>query len=113
MDRANIEAIKSWETPRSVKGIRSFLRIANDYRDLVPNFSDVAHHLTVLTKRGAALNWTNKCEQAFQKLRDLLFSGAILAQWDPDRRTVLETDSSGYAIEGAPPSTTQDDERIP
>ena len=57
--------------------------------------------LTALTRKGVPFDWTPQCEQAFKQLKALLISAPVLAQWDPDRKTVVETDSSGYAIGGA------------
>ncbi|KAI0998625.1 hypothetical protein K3495_g9572 [Podosphaera aphanis] len=37
---------------------------------------------------------------AFNKLKEIFATEPVLAQWDPDRETVLEADSSGYAIGG-------------
>lgn len=37
---------------------------------------------------------------AFENLKKIFASEPVLAQWDPDRETVLEADSSGYAMGG-------------
>jgi hypothetical protein len=100
-DPEKIKAVELWEQPKSVKGVRSFLGFANYHRDFVPGFSQVAMPLTALTKKGVPFVWTPQCEQAFQQLKALLISAPVLAQWDPGRKTVVETDSSGYAIGGA------------
>jgi hypothetical protein len=101
VDPTEITAIESWERPRSVKGVRSFLGFANYYRDFVPGFSDIAMPLTALTKKGTPFVWTPQCEPAFQHLKALIIGAPILAQWDPERKTVVEVDSSGYAVGGA------------
>ncbi|KAL2126283.1 hypothetical protein VTI74DRAFT_1265 [Chaetomium olivicolor] len=110
VDPEKIEAIKQWERPKSVKGVRGFIGFANYYREFVPNFSMVAMPLTALTKKGAPFIWSPQCEEAFEQLKTLLISAPVLAQWDPDRKTVVETDSSGYAIGGA--LSQYDDEGI-
>lgn len=99
-DPAKVEAVKSWETPKTVKGVRSFLGFANYYREFIPQFSTVAAPLTELTKKDAPFIWSPRCEEAFQALKELLISAPILAHWDPERKTVVETDSSGYTIGG-------------
>ena len=45
-------------------------------------------------------NFSNKARLAFNKLKDLFTMALVLAQFDPDRGTVLETDSSGWATGG-------------
>jgi predicted aspartyl protease len=110
VDPEKIQAIQLWERPTTVRGVRSFLGFANYYRTFVPRFSEIARPLTALTKKGVPFTWTNECEQAFLDLKTLLISAPVLAQWDPDRTTVVEADSSGYAIGGA--LSQYDDEGI-
>ena len=49
-----LRAVKEWEVPTSVKGVRSFLGFANYYRRFVYTFAEVAHPLTELTKKDVA-----------------------------------------------------------
>ena len=110
VDPEKIKAVEQWERPKTVKGVRGFVGFANYYREFVPNFSTVAMPLTALTKKGVPFVWSEQCEGAFKQLKTLLISAPVLAQWDPDRKTVVETDSSGYAIGGA--LSQYDDEGI-
>ncbi|MGH3953939.1 MAG: ribonuclease H family protein [Mycobacterium sp.] len=41
--------------------------------------------------------WGPQEEAACCKLKEMCILAPVLAQWDPERRTVLEADSSGYA----------------
>lgn len=100
MDPEKVKAILEWETPRSVKGIRSFLGFANFYRQFIRNFSEIAAPLTNLTKRGTSFQWDEEAEAAFQHLKQLFVSAPILVQFDPDKETVVEADSSGWATGG-------------
>ena len=101
VDPEKVRAIQEWEAPRSARAVRSFLGFANYYRQFVPRFSNIASPLTALTKKDAAFAWSNECQAAFEELKLRLISAPILAQWDPDRETVVETDSSGYVTGGA------------
>lgn len=47
-----IEAIASWEAPKEIKGVRSFLGFANFYRAFIANFAHISAPLQVLTKKG-------------------------------------------------------------
>ncbi|MGC0591399.1 Ty3/Gypsy family RNase HI domain-containing protein, partial [Salmonella enterica] len=64
-------------------------------------------HLSALTKKDAIFRWTEKCQEAFEELKTLLICAPVLTQWDPEKETVLETDSSGYVVGG---SLSQKDE---
>ena len=49
---AKIRAVREWDTPRDVKVIRSFLGFANYYWQYIHQFTEVAHPLIELTKKG-------------------------------------------------------------
>ncbi|RYN85182.1 hypothetical protein AA0119_g13325 [Alternaria tenuissima] len=49
MDPDKVKAIKEWEAPKTVKGVRSFLGFANFYRKFIKDFARVAASLTCLT----------------------------------------------------------------
>jgi hypothetical protein len=100
MDPEKVTAIQSWEAPRTVKGVRSFLGFANYYRLFIPEFADIARPLTDLTKKGQPFRWNDRAQQAFDELKQRFVSDPILATFDPDRETVLETDASNWAIGG-------------
>lgn len=100
VDPEKVVAIKEWETPRTVTQVRSFLGFANYYREFIPGFAHIANPLTDLTRKDTIFHWTDQCEFAFQALKDLLVNAPLLAHWDPDRETLVETDSSGYAVGG-------------
>jgi hypothetical protein len=51
VDPSKVAAIRAWEAPTFVKGVRSFLGFANFYRKLIENFSDIAIPLLNLTKK--------------------------------------------------------------
>ena len=97
MDPEKIKAIKEWEAPANVKGVRSFLGFANFYRRFIKNYSGLVAPLTRLTG-DVTFRWGPEEQAAFDKLKEIFVSEPVLAQWDPDRETVIETDSSGYVV---------------
>lgn len=100
VDPAKVKAIYEWKAPTSVKGVRSFLGFANFYRCFVDKFSEIAAPLIDLTKKDTPWIWGKTQNDAFERLKKIFASKPVLSQWDPDRETVLEADSSGYAIGG-------------
>lgn len=100
MDPDKVKAILDWETPTTIKGVRSFLGFANFYRRFIKNFSKVVSPLTDLTRKERNFQWTPQADKAFQQLKELFTTAPILMQFDPDRETVLEADSSGWAVGG-------------
>jgi reverse transcriptase-like protein/integrase-like protein len=100
VDPAKIEAIRSWETPTNVKGVRAFLGFANFYRTFIEGFSDKAKPLTRLTSKGTEFYWDDDCEKAFLVLKDALITSPVLVHFDENRETRVDADSSGYATGG-------------
>lgn len=100
VDPRKVEAIRKWEAPTDVRGIRSFLGFANFYRSFIENFSEIAAPLNRLTKKGTPFRWGKAEEKAFRALKELFITAPILAHWDPEKETVLEADCSGWAAGG-------------
>ncbi|KAM4064625.1 reverse transcriptase (RNA-dependent DNA polymerase) [Hirsutella rhossiliensis] len=46
--------------------------------------------LTRLTKKDVPFRWDGLCEEAFEKLKDLLITAPILAHFHPERETIVE-----------------------
>jgi hypothetical protein len=95
IDPTKVEAIMGWESPTSVTGVQSFLGFVNFYCTFIKNYSDLVLPIIQLTHKGALYNWTEQCEQAFQKLKTMVTEGPILVQFDLDTETIIKTDSSG------------------
>jgi hypothetical protein len=53
------------------------------YRRFIVGFSKIAHSITSLQKKGVKFEWSSKCEENFQCLKDLLTSAPILKVADP------------------------------
>jgi hypothetical protein len=44
--------------------------------------------------------WNETCNRAFEEIKELLFSSPIVGHFDPEKDTLVEADSSGYATGG-------------
>ncbi|KAI0996561.1 hypothetical protein K3495_g11620 [Podosphaera aphanis] len=100
VDPEKIRAIAAWEAPTNVKGVRSFLGFANFYRGFIENFAQIAAPLQELTNKGKPFQWATEQQEAFEKLKSLFITAPVLALWDGEWETVLETDVSGWATGG-------------
>ena len=100
MDPAKVAAIREWATPANVKDVQGFLGFANFYRRFIRGFSTVTQPLTELTKKNVTWNWTEICTDAFELLKDLFTTAPILALFDPDKESIIETDASDHVSAG-------------
>ena len=65
VDPEKVEAVMSWERPKSVFEIRSFLGLAGYYRRFIEDFSRLAAPRTRLTQKEVKFDWDDQCEKAF------------------------------------------------
>lgn len=98
MDPAKTKVIDEWPTPKTVKDIQSFLGFCNFYRRFIAGYSKTAKPLTYLTKKDVPFLWSEKADAAFQLLKSAFSSAPLLAHFQPEYQTVVETDASDYAV---------------
>ena len=106
-DPKKISAMKNFPPPRNVKQLQTFLGLTNYYRRFVPNFAQVAHPLTELTKKDIEFVWSDRQQQAFQALKDRLVSSPVLAFPDFTKPFIVCTDACDYGV-GAVLAQNQD-----
>ena len=101
MRKKNVESILSWKAPRSVKDVQIFIGFGNFNGRFIENFSKVYKPITdTLRTKGDKQLWFWGPEQdtAFEELKQWFTSAPILAHFYPDRKTVIETDASDFAL---------------
>ena len=95
-----IQSILDWETPKSVKDVRSFLGLAGYYRRFIEGFSKIAKPMTDLLKKpdllkkGKKFEWLDKAEESFQILKVKLTSALVLTLPDTSKDFVIFCDAS-------------------
>ena len=57
VDLEKVEAVMSWERPKLVFKIRSFLGLARYYRRFIEDFSRLAAPMTRLTRKEVKCDW--------------------------------------------------------
>src|SRR6266508_5165842 len=85
VDRSKVQEVLEWKSPTSVTEIQSFLGLAGYYRRFIPDFSKIVKPMMKLLQKEAKFNWTSDCEAAFQQLKTLLATAAILTHPDVAR----------------------------
>jgi hypothetical protein len=89
-DPAKVQAVREFPRPTDVSHLRSFLGMATYFRRFIDGFARVAHPLTDLLKQDTAWCWTDACEAAFCKLKELLTTAPVLALPDWRSQTPFE-----------------------
>ena len=98
------DKVRDFPKPTTSKHVKSFLGLANYFRDHVHGYSEIAKPLQdmiVSYERSKKVIWTPQAEQSFTKMKDAIVNSAKLYFVDDDieRNPVfLETDASDYGI---------------
>ena len=89
------------QPPRNVNELRRFLGCMSASRDFIPNFSELAHSLNTLLKKGVEYRWGKEQEISFMRLRKALCSPPVLRLPIAEATGFrLSTDASDIAIGG-------------
>ncbi|GBG86540.1 hypothetical protein CBR_g41603 [Chara braunii] len=95
---SKMAAIRDWPTPRTLTELRSFLGLANYYREFMRNFSTIVAPLRRFLKKEAIWQWYKDCPYALKKLKRALIEYPVLKVVDPSLPFVVTTDASQYGI---------------
>ena len=94
VDTGKVEDVMSWERPKSVFEIRSFLGLAGYYRRFIEDFSRLATPMKRLTWKEVKFVWDDSCERAFQELKRRHTSAPILIVPERGQRYTVYCDAS-------------------
>ena len=98
VDPAKIEAVVNWKPPRSVTEVRSFLGLVGYYRRFVKRFSIIASPLTKLLRKGVKFEWSDKCQNSFEQLKEMLVEAPVLMQPTLGKEYTLYSDALGIGL---------------
>ena len=102
-DPEKVSAIQDFATPANITDLRSFMGLVNQLTEFSPEISAAAQPLRPLMSPRRAFIWTADHDAAFQHVKKAMASPPILAVFDPQLPTILQTDASrlygiGYAL---------------
>ena len=103
-DPKKVEAVKNWTVPKKVTDVRSFLGFTNYYGRFIKGYAKVAKPLNTLVsgnnanRKKTPIKWTEECQAAFDKLKELCTSTPILAYANYKKPFKLQTDASDFGL---------------
>ncbi|KAL4153720.1 hypothetical protein QTP88_001553 [Uroleucon formosanum] len=97
-DPEKIKSVLQFPIPTSVKEIKSFLGLSGYYRKFIKSYSLISKPMTNLLRKDVTFNWDTSCQEAFDKLKNILCSEPILRYPDFTKPFIVTTDASGKAL---------------
>ena len=99
-DPSKLEAVKSFATPTTKKEVRIFLGLTGYYRKFINKYSSLAAPLSDLTRKVVPnkVPWSDKCERAFNTLKQILCLNPVLQSPDFNKPFLLQTDASNKGV---------------
>ena len=112
---SKIESVQQFKIPETKQQVRAFLGLTGYYRQFIPDYAALTVPLTDLTRKGAPneVSWNKKCEDAFEKLKQLLCSSPIPRSPDFSRPFILQTDASDRGVGAVLSQESEDGEEHP
>ncbi|MES9880687.1 MAG: reverse transcriptase domain-containing protein [Sedimenticola sp.] len=108
----NIIKITQWERPRTVRQVKHLLGMGSYYRRFVKGYATIAKPLTELTRKGKKFVWTEKCEAAFQDLKQALVGTDIMGHPNDQGEFILDVDGSVTGIGAVLHQVQEGQERV-
>lgn len=91
-------ALLSMRPPKSTAELRSFLGLANFFRDFVHGYATAVKPLTELCSTKRQFEWTPRRAEAFEQVQRLIADAPVLRHVDYTRPLILRTDASTVGI---------------
>ena len=95
------ELLKRWPKPKSLTDIRIFFGLLQLFRRFIPKVSEISAPMTDLTKKNMGIGkWGKKCDEAFQRLKELISQAPIIVAPDWRKPFGGHFDASKLAVGG-------------
>ncbi|KAL4153676.1 hypothetical protein QTP88_001509 [Uroleucon formosanum] len=90
--------IKLDEKSKELTAFSTNQGLSGYYRKFIKSYSLILKPMTNLLRKGVTLNWDTSCQEAFDKLKNILCSESILQYPDFTKPFIVTTDASGKAL---------------
>ena len=92
--QSKVKAIQEMPPPQSKKQVQSFIGMVNYLSKFSARLSELAELICELSKERVPFNWGPEHDEAFSLIKKEVTAAPILAYYNPNKLTVLQTDAS-------------------
>lgn len=97
-DPKQVEPILNMPSPSNIQELRSFLGAINYYGKFLPRMYDLRAPLNHLLNKNVKFIWDSKCQNAFERFKEILCSDLLLAHFNPSMPVKVSADASNNGI---------------
>ena len=98
VDSEKIESIKNVPAPKTKTELKSFFGLVHYYGKFCSNLSTIAAPLNALLKNNVPFVWSTRCQEAFDRIKEILASAPVLAHYCPKKKLYLQCDASPFGL---------------
>lgn len=109
----NLISIRNFPAPKTQKNVRQFLGKINFYHEYIQKRAIILDPLHNLLRKNQKFIWSEDCQNAFDKIKDLLCSQPVLSIYDPDLPINIYTDASLEGVGAILKQTQPNDKEKP
>ena len=95
--KKNNDAILCLKQPSNIKELHAFLGMVNYYCDMWPCLTHALAPLTAMTRK-APFHWSPVNKNAFEQMKALIFTDALLTYPNPNKPYDVESNASDYQL---------------
>ncbi|XP_039023303.1 uncharacterized mitochondrial protein AtMg00860-like [Hibiscus syriacus] len=94
VDPYKIKVVLEWEPPKNITKVHSFLGVVGYYHHFVKEFSMIVASLSKLFQNGVPFVWTDKHQEIFNRLKEILTQAPVLTQSKLGKDFTIFSDTS-------------------
>lgn len=94
LDPDRVSATLELEAPRDKEGLQRVLGTFNYCRDFIPQMSTLTENMRRLLKKDTVWQWTEVHNNEFEKLKTIMSTAPVLANFDPNKKIIIQCDAS-------------------
>jgi hypothetical protein len=98
VDPKKVKDVLSWNPPKDMTEIQSFLGMAGYYHRFIEGLSKLAKPMTTLLEKNAKFVWSEKCHASFEELKKRLTKARVLVLPDISKSFSIYCDASRQGL---------------
>jgi hypothetical protein len=101
-DPTKVAALQQFPVPTDVSRLRSFLGTTNYFRRFIRKYAEIVRPLTDLLRKDIPFTWSDKCQHAFDTIKQLLTNAPVLTlpDWRSNKQFTMICDASYEGVGG-------------